>query len=122
MQQPAGKLKEDKSNPAEKTTDNLEKTVAAGAKIPEEQDISLFLKEKNKLPSYQKISLYTYTSLDSICRVREVELKKLLELIGKLKIEIKYQDIKDKKVLYVSSDDATKISGEILTAQYKSRH
>ena len=97
-----------------------EQDTAAGAKIPDEQDMPLSLKAENKIPSYQKISPYIYTSLDSICRVREVELKKLLELVSKLKIEIKYQDIKNKRKLYVSGDDATKISGEIMTERYKS--
>jgi hypothetical protein len=111
---------EDSSESAEKKADNLEKKVVVGAKIPDEQDIPLFLKEKNKIPNSKKISPYNYTRLDTICKVRNIELKELLKLIDKLKIEIKYQTIKNVRTLYLSGDDDTKISGEILTERYKS--
>jgi hypothetical protein len=79
------------------------------------------LKKENEIPSSKQISPYNHTSLDSLCRIREIGLKELLELINRLKIGVKYQDIDNKRKLYVLSDDATKISNEIVTERLKSQ-
>jgi len=88
--------------------------------MPNKQNLPPFLKEEHKLPNSKKIDPYVYTSLDSICRLREIGLKELLELLEKLKIEIKYQDIKDNRKLYVSLEDTGKISNEIFAERHKS--
>lgn len=119
------------SKPVEKKN-NLEKkaetdepkeekaSASVEAKIPEKQDLPLFLKKENEIPSSKNISPYNHTSLDSLCRIREIGLKELIELINRLKIGVKYQDIDNKRKLYVLSDDATKISNEIVTERLKS--
>jgi hypothetical protein len=107
-------------NPAENKVDSLEKKVVAGAKIPGEQTMQISLKEKNKLPCSAKVTPYNYTKLDTICKNRNMEIKRLLELIDKFKIEIKYQTIKNVRTLYISIDDVSKIEGEILAECSKS--
>jgi hypothetical protein len=95
---------------------------AAEANIPTEQDMPSFLKKENEIRSSKKISIYHYTKLDTICRLREIELKDLLEMLIKFKIEIKYQTIKNVRTLYLSGDDDTKISNEIFAERHKSEY
>ena len=51
--------------------------------------------------------------------MRDLEMKMLLELLNKLKVEIKYQTVKDVRTLYVSNDDTDKIEKEILAERNK---
>lgn len=82
----------------------------------------LFLKAENKIPGSIKISPYDYTKLNTICKLREISIKDALELINKLKIEVKYQTTKKEKILYISADDDVRISGEILISRFKSEN
>jgi len=92
----------------------------------QEQDINSLLKEilkdKNRLPASRHISPYDYTNLSTICKLRNIELKELLELLNKLNIEVKYQVSKKGNKLYILGDDDTKVSREILTARSKAQN
>lgn len=80
------------------------------------------MKEENKIPSSKTISIYDYTKLSTICKLRNIGLKELLELLNKFKIEIKYQTINNVRTLYLSGDDDVKISGEIFAERFKQEH